>query len=174
MNIVLCGFMGCGKTTVGRLLAQSLGYTFVDMDDYIEEKAGMRVSEIFAAQGEAAFRRMETEACRELSAESGLVIAAGGGALVQPGNPEILAAGGVIVLIEVSPETVARRLKDDHTRPLLAVPDKEAAIRELMEKRLPIYRKAASVIVDGNRPAGAVAGEIRNACKFYIDKKADL
>ena len=93
---------------------------------------------------------------------------------MQPGNREILAAGGVIVLMEVSPETVAHRLKDDHTRPLLDVPDKQAAIRELMGKRLPIYRSVASIIVDGNRPAGVVAAEIRNACKFYIDKKAGL
>ena len=137
MNIVLCGFMGCGKTTVGKALAQLLDFAFVDMDAYIEEKAGLQVSDIFAREGEPAFRRMEAEACRELSRESGLVIATGGGPL--------LAGAGTAA-------------------------DKEKRIRELMEKRLPTYRQAASLAVDGNRPARQVAAEIRSACKFYIDK----
>ncbi|MCI8360374.1 MAG: shikimate kinase [Clostridiales bacterium] len=174
MNIVLCGFMGCGKTTVGKILAQQLDFAFVDMDAYIEEKAGMRVSDIFALQGEPAFRRMEAEACRALSERSGLVIATGGGALMQPENRQTLAAGGVIVLIEVRPETVAQRLRGDDSRPLLAGADtakeKENRIRELMEKRLPTYRQAAVLVVDGNRPARQVAAEIGCACKFYIDK----
>lgn len=174
MNIVLCGFMGCGKTTVGKVLAQLLDFSFVDMDAYIEEKAGLRVSDIFAREGEPAFRRMETEACRELSRESGLVIATGGGALMQPANRQALEAGGVIVLLEVRPEVVAERLKDDRSRPLLdgcgTAAEKEKRIRELMEKRLPTYRQAASLAVDGNRPPRQVAAEIRSVCKFYIDK----
>lgn len=170
MNIVLCGFMGCGKSTVGKALAQQLGFQFVDMDAYIEEKTGKTVSAIFAEDGEPAFRKMEADACRDLSRQTGQVIATGGGALLQPGNREALEAGGVIVLIEVTAETVLARLMDDGTRPLLAVDDKETAVRELMAKRLPTYRKAARVAVDGNRPAGTVAAEIRNVCKFYIDK----
>lgn len=170
MNIVLCGFMGCGKTTVGKLLAQSMDFQFVDMDAYIEEKAGKSVSDIFADEGEAAFRRMEQAACADLSRREGLVIATGGGALMQPGNREILAAGGLIVLLEVPPRTVARRLQDDHSRPLLDVEDKAGRIAELMAERLPIYRRAAAAVIDGDRPAREVAADIYALAKFYIDK----
>ena len=85
-NIVLCGFMGCGKTTVGRNLARKSGRKFVDMDSYIEEKAGMKVSEIFEKYGENRFRDMEHEACLELADTKGLVIASGGGAF-SPSRP---------------------------------------------------------------------------------------
>lgn len=171
MNIVLCGFMGCGKTTVGKTLAGMMGYQFVDMDAYIEKRAGMSVSDIFAKEGEPAFRRLERQACEALGRRDGLVIATGGGALMQPGNRDSLAAGGIIVLIEVSPQTVAARLKDDRSRPLLAVADKEARIAELMAARLPVYRQAAAAAVDGNRPVRTVAAEIRNLVNFYIDKQ---
>ena len=127
-NLILCGFMGCGKTTVGRRLARLTGRRFVDMDAVIEEEAG--VKEIFDRYGEADFRRREREACAALAAAEGLVIAAGGGALTFPENAAALAATGVIVLLEVSPETVLRRLEGDDSRPLLRRPDKAEAVRE--------------------------------------------
>ena len=101
-NIILCGFMGCGKSTVGPLLAGMSGRKFVDMDSYIEQHAGKTVSAIFAEDGEPHFRALEREACAVLAAQSGLVIAAGGGTLVQQGNADILRKTGVIVLLDAS------------------------------------------------------------------------
>lgn len=163
-NLILCGFMGCGKTTVGRRLARLTGRRFVDMDAFIEEEAGMRVKEIFDRYGEADFRRRERESCAALAAAEGLVIAAGGGALTFPENAAALAATGVIVLLEVSPETVLRRLEGDDSRPLLRRPDKAEAVRELMERREPLYRAAASVTVSGEADPDAVAAKIHEIC----------
>ena len=100
-NIVLCGFMGCGKTTVGRNLARKSGRKFVDMDSYIEEKAGMKVSEIFEKYGENRFRDMEHEACLELADTKGLVIASGGGAFTFQRNIDAFRGKDKIVLLDV-------------------------------------------------------------------------
>lgn len=109
-NIILCGFMGCGKTTVGKRVAARTGRRFVDMDEFITQQAGMSVSEIFARLGEADFRRREREACRELAGERDCVIATGGGALTFPENVEALAGSGPIVLLDVAPEVLLLRL----------------------------------------------------------------
>ena len=156
-NIVLCGFMGCGKSTIGRKLAAKTGMTFVDIDRYIEEKQGMTVAEIFDRFGEERFRELETEACRELSQTSGTVIAAGGGTLTFQRNIDLLKSTGRIVLVEVSYENLCNRLRNDKKRPLLQVENREERIRELLDKRLPIYRAAASVYVDGNFSSSRVA-----------------
>lgn len=149
-NVVLCGFMGCGKSTVGRRLSTALGYTFVDMDAFIEQDAGMTVSDIFAAEGEAGFRRREHDACVTLGARDGLVIATGGGAVLRPDNVAALQTNGTLVWLRVSAATVIARLKDDTTRPLLQREDKEAAVEALLTERLPLYRQAASVHVDAD------------------------
>lgn len=162
-NIILCGFMGCGKTTVGKVLAAATGRRFVDMDTCIEKAAGMTVSEIFRRYGEADFRRRERDCCRTLAAEKGLVIAAGGGALTFTENAEVLKKTGVIVYLQVSPETVLQRLQGDTTRPLLQRQDKEAAVEELMAERAPLYRKAASIVISGENDAREVAVRILEA-----------
>ena len=159
-NIILCGFMGCGKTTVGRALAQKTGYRFVDMDGLIEKRQGKSVSEIFAQEGEAAFRRMETEIARELSAQSRLVVAAGGGALLNPENAALFRESGVIVLLDLPVEVLQERLKDDTNRPLLQRPGRNAVIRELYEKRIPLYRAAADLSVRADFPPGEAADRI--------------
>ena len=160
-NVILCGFMGCGKTTVGRRLAVLTGRRFVDMDSFIEEQTGMTVPEIFDRFGEEDFRRRERETCRALARQTGLVIAAGGGALTFAANVEALRLSCVIVLLEVKPETVLTRLKGDTSRPLLAREDKETAVRELFAARLPLYRAAAQYTVDGEQPPLAVAKTIQ-------------
>ena len=109
-NIVLCGFMGCGKTTVGRNLARKSGRKFVDMDSYIEEKAGMKVSEIFEKYGENRFRDMEHEACLELADTKGLVIASGGGAFTFQRNIDAFRGKDKIVLLDV-PLDIIKDLK---------------------------------------------------------------
>lgn len=161
-NLTLCGFMGCGKTTCGRILAEKLNRRFVDLDEYIEQKEGMSVSEIFAKKGEPAFRQMEADAVEELSHTGGLVIAAGGGTLLKPENAAALRANGIVVLLDASLEAVRERLKDDTARPLLHQPNSADAIDFLYRERLAGYRAAADFIVpaDGT-PEETVESVIR-------------
>lgn len=170
-NVILCGFMGCGKTTVGRELAARTGMTFVDMDTYIEERAGMTVSDLFAQYGEEEFRRREREACRELAVRTDQVIAAGGGALTFPANAEALRKSGVIVLLEISPQAVLSRLEGDTTRPLLQRPDKAEAVRQLLDVRLPLYQRAADCRVNAEQEPAAVAADIVLAVKQLVNNK---
>lgn len=162
-SITLCGFMGCGKTTVGKILAARTGREFLDMDEAIEKQAGMTVSAIFARFGEADFRRRERELCAALGSRDGLVIAAGGGALTFPENAAALAEKGAVVLLDVPLPVLLRRLEGDTTRPLLARPDKEEAARELYGRRLPLYRAAATHVVDADASPEAVAQAVIRA-----------
>ena len=159
-NIILCGFMGCGKSTVGRKLSRRANMEFVDMDRYIENKAGMTVKEIFAKYGEQKFRDMEREACKELAERDNLVIAAGGGTLTFPENVETLRRTGRIVLIDVKYEILCERLKHDKNRPLLQVENRNEKIRTLLDERMPLYSRAASVVVNGNFGSVDVAANI--------------
>lgn len=162
-NIVLCGFMGCGKTTVGKKLSKRLGVPFVDMDHYIEQKAGRKVSEIFAQLGEQAFRDMEYECAKELSKSGGTVIATGGGALTFERNQQALRQNGRIILLNPPLSILRHRLSGDTTRPLLNRPDRDAAMKELYEKRLPIYQRASDIVVSGKGSPNAVCQEILEA-----------
>lgn len=148
-NIILCGFMGCGKSTVGKNIARKTGKHFLDMDTYIEEKAGMSVSEIFEKCGESGFRDMEHEACKELSQMSGYIIASGGGAFTFSRNAEVFKGKDTIVLLDVPLDIIKFRLRNDKTRPLLQKPDKDKVMQELYEKRLPLYSSAADIVVSG-------------------------
>ncbi|MBQ5347763.1 MAG: shikimate kinase [Ruminococcus sp.] len=159
-NIILCGFMGCGKSTIGRKLSQRLEKEFVDMDRYIEAKEGLTVKEIFEKYGEEKFRELETQACRELSEKSDLIIAAGGGTLTFQRNIDILSSTGRIVYVDVKYEMLCERLKRDTRRPLLQVENRNEVIKELLEKRRPIYERAASIYIDGNFTSGKVANII--------------
>ena len=148
-NIILCGFMGCGKSTVGKIAARKTGKKFVDMDRYIEEKEQMTVAEIFAAYGEEGFREREHAACRELAAQSGLIIAAGGGALTFARNVEVFRGRDTVVLLDVPLETIRFRLRHDTRRPLLQRPDRDKIMEELYNERTPKYRAAADVVIKG-------------------------
>lgn len=156
MNIFLCGFMGCGKSTVGTELSSLLSLEFIDMDKYIEQKVGMTIPEIFDKYGEKRFREYEQAAASELASRSGLVVATGGGAVLSDKNTAAFKSGGVIVLIDVPLQVIAKRLDGDTSRPLLQREDKLAALQELYEKRMPIYRKAADLVVSNNDNAPAV------------------
>jgi shikimate kinase len=158
-NIVLCGFMGCGKTTVGTALARKLGLTFIDMDEYITAKAGMSVSEIFSQFGETHFRALESQAAAELSQRSGLVISTGGGAVLNARNVACFKSGGLIVLLDVPLRVIKLRLDGDSSRPLLNRPDRDSAMSELFNKRVPHYIAAADITVQNseNIPAPAMA-----------------
>lgn len=159
-NVILCGFMGSGKSTVGKFLSRRLGMQFIDMDAYIEDWQKTTISEIFAAKGETEFRRLETQAARDLSAKHGQVIAAGGGTLLFPQNVEIFRKNGVIVLLDAPLAALQERLKNDRSRPLLQKPNRNEVIRELHEKRMPLYRAAADFSVNAGLPPKLVAEEI--------------
>ena len=160
-NIVLCGFMGCGKTSVGKRAAKLLGRQFCDLDSYIERKAGMTVSEIFAQEGEAGFRARETQAAEEVASMQGMVIASGGGTVLSPQNVEAFHRHGAkILFLDVPVAALQERLKNDKRRPLLQVPDRRRVIAELHEKRAPLYRAAADIVVDGGAPAIVVAKRV--------------
>lgn len=148
MNIVLCGFMGCGKTTLGRLTAKKLGYDFIDMDKYIEESRKMTVAEIFEKYGEGGFRDIEHSACREIAMMKNVVVGAGGGALTFERNIEVLKDKCKIVFLRVDEKILLSRIRGDRKRPLV-VGKSDDEIIELYTKRLPFYEKAADIIFDG-------------------------
>lgn len=137
-NLVLTGFMGTGKTAAGRELARRLGRPFLDMDAEIEARAGRSIHDIFAREGEATFRRLEAALCRELAARQGLVIATGGGALLDAGNRELLAASGHVVCLQASPDEIRRRVEGGDERPLLTG-DAGQAIQRLLAERAAAY-----------------------------------
>lgn len=160
-NIVLSGFMGSGKTTVGRRLAAALDMQFVDMDLYIEKKTGMTVKEIFAEYGELHFRALETETVKELAQSNHFVIATGGGTLMQPQNVEgFHQGGGTIYYLDVPLAALQERLKNDKRRPLLQTPDRRAVIERLLNERRPKYLASADVIVDAGAPTVVVVERI--------------
>ncbi len=165
-NVVLIGFMGTGKSSVGKALAKLLGRTWVDIDQMVEKESGKKISEIFEAQGEAAFRKLEKEAVRELSEKDELVITTGGGAVVDVENFEMLQKNAVMIALFASPETVFSRVKDSRHRPLLQTPDVLGEIERLMALRLPTYEKAEYQFkTDGLRP-GEVAELILKTVKL--------
>jgi shikimate kinase len=142
-RIVLVGFMGSGKSTVGRRLARRIGWRFVDVDARIENAAGRTIAEIFAADGEAAFRRLEEETTGELLDEARVVIATGGGWAGREGRLARLPRGTLSVWLRVDAETAVRRAsRRPGTRPLLDVPDPLARARALLEERNPLYAGA--------------------------------
>ena len=147
-NIVLIGFMGCGKTTVGIKLSYHMRMAFLDTDKLIEKEQEKEITEIFAQDGEAYFREMETQLLEELiETESGKIISTGGGLPVQAKNRPLLKKLGTVVYLKVKPETVYERLKDDDKRPLLQCEDPLQRIRTLMAQRESAYADAADVIV---------------------------
>lgn len=146
MNVVLIGFSCSGKSSVGRALAELLGWEFVDTDEEVERAAGRRIERIFAEEGEAAFRRMEEEAVRQALSAGPRVVAVGGGAVMNPVSRRAMRDGHLVVLLDAEVETIHRRLmaaEADTPRPLLASADPRERIRRLKSQREAIYREAA-------------------------------
>ncbi len=160
VNIILCGFMGCGKTTVGNMLAKKTGRKFVDTDRYIEESQKMEIPEIFSRQGEEYFRYLEYRACCDMAKLKNLVVSTGGGALTFKRNADVLKTTGEIVLLDAKAEVLWERLKDDTTRPLLQRENKKQIMFDLYERRLPLYRENATMTVDASLSPMAVCDEI--------------
>lgn len=165
-NLVLIGFMGAGKTSVGKDLAELLGCELCDTDQETERQAGMAVSEIFRLQGEESFRKMETDTLRKLLKQTGedggfTVISAGGGLVLREENRRLLKENAVCVYLKTSPEQVLHRLQGDTSRPLLQGGNVREKVEGLMADRGPVYEKAADITVntDGRTP-GEIAREI--------------
>jgi shikimate kinase len=159
-NIVLMGFMGTGKTTVGKRLADRLGLTFVDMDKVIEQRARKPIPRIFAEDGEPAFRVMERNLAHELSRTADQVIACGGGVVLNPDNVTDYGATGLVVCLNATPDIIFKRTAKDRNRPLLEEQDRMRRILELLEKRRALYAAIPCQVDTSDRPIEAIVNDI--------------
>jgi shikimate kinase len=159
-NIALCGFMGTGKSSAGRLVAQTLHFDFLDTDTVVEARAGKSISEIFSQQGEPAFRELETKIAHELSSRRHTVIATGGGFVVSPENMASLKEHALVVCLWASPETIWARVKMQSHRPLLQDPDPLEKIRALLATRAPFYKQADVLLNTELRSTRDVAQQV--------------
>ena len=162
MNIILCGFMGSGKTVVGKELAKIMGRKFVDTDEIIEAEQGVAVKAIFAAHGEEYFRDLEHECCKKISEYKNCVVSTGGGALTFQRNVDVLKNSGKIVLLDADFDVICSRIGNSNTRPLFQ--DREKA-RELYDTRKSKYLAAADIVIDGNMSARKTAMDIAQMFK---------
>ena len=159
-NIVLIGFMGAGKTCVGKILAESLGWPFCDVDSAVEQAIGMSIAAYFAQAGEAAFRDREQEAVEKICQRTGQVIATGGGVVLRQQNIDRLKQAGVVVCLAASEPEIVARTAGDSGRPLLNRPDRLQVIRELLTERLPQYRQADIWLDTDGKSAPETAAEL--------------
>jgi len=149
--IVLVGMMGAGKTTVGRDLARRLQWRFLDCDQEIEARTGVKIPTIFEIEGEEGFRCRESQTLEELTREQGAVLATGGGAVLRPANRAMLRERGLVIYLEVPPQVLWERTRHDRGRPLLQCDNPRARIETLHRERAPYYRDAAHIIIEGGR-----------------------
>jgi shikimate kinase len=160
VNLYLVGFMGTGKTTVGRSAAQRLGFAYLDSDHEIERSQGKTVADLFAVDGEPVFRRLEREFIEGGHPAERTAVSCGGGLVVQPGMSEKLRSLGVVVCLHASIETILARTGRQTHRPLLAVGDPEERLRTLYAEREPIYRSAGTLILTDGRPLKEIVAHV--------------
>lgn len=159
-NIVLTGFMGTGKSTIGKQVARELGYRFIDMDSLLEIRQGCSIRTIFAAEGEAYFRNLESELCRELAMWRGYVIATGGGALVNEDNRLTFEKANLVICLDCNPEALWERLSSAENRPMLDGDDPKARLFELLAARRPAYDQITHHVDTSWRPVEEVVADI--------------
>ena len=160
MNIALTGFMGTGKTAVGKLLASRLAWQFVDVDAEIEKLVGIKISDIFANKGEPYFRNAETKAIKLVSLLDRAVIATGGGAVLRLENLRALECTSQIVCLCATPETIYERIKHDTNRPLLQVFDPKKKIEDLLSSRATCYARCTFAVETNNKSIEDIVQEI--------------
>ena len=163
VNLYLVGFMGTGKSTVGRAVAHKLGFHMVDSDHEIERQQKKTIPEIFAQEGEAAFRAMERAFIEGGHTGERTVVSCGGGLVVQPGMLGMLQSQGVVVCLHASVETILARTSRQQNRPLLVAENPEERIRTLFAQRESIYRQSGTVILTESRPLMDIAGHVMRA-----------
>ena len=160
-RIFLVGLMGAGKSTIGKLLARELALDFVDSDHEIEARNGVPIATIFEVEGEAGFRARERKVIDELTRRDGIVLATGGGVVVDPDNRRDLAGRGFVIYLHARPEGLFVRLRNDRSRPLLQNDDPRGRLTQLYRQRDPWYREVADLTVEtGRQSAGRLAREI--------------
>jgi len=159
--IYLVGMMGSGKTTLGKRLATECELKFVDLDREIEARTGVSVATIFEIEGEAGFRRRETQMLAEVAAASGCIVATGGGSVLSPLNRAHLLASRGVVYLHASAHLLYMRTRHDRSRPLLQVADPLARIRQLVEQRDPLYREVADLVIEAGRDPSAVVNTLK-------------
>jgi shikimate kinase len=170
-NVFLVGMMGAGKTTVGRQLAKRLGKTFYDTDREIETRTGVRVAVIFDIEGEAGFRKREAEVVERLTALDNVVLATGGGAILDTHNREYLRTRGFVIYLHAQPQALWQRTRNDKSRPLLLGGDPRERLESLYAVRDPLYREVADLLIDtGRQSVGLllthVLAKFDEACKL--------
>jgi shikimate kinase len=170
-NIYLIGFMGVGKSTVGNRLARELNYSFFDSDEAIEKRVGKTIPEIFADEGEAAFRQYEREFIDSGHPAEGCVISCGGGLVIQEGMTERLKSKGIVICLFASLESILKRTQRNMNRPLLNVDDPEARIRELLAAREPIYMNAGICISTEGRTISEVVRHLQRTYRTAVERK---
>ncbi len=162
MKILLCGFMGCGKTGIGKYTAKKNGYKFIDMDKYIVNREKMSVVDIFEKKGEPYFRELETTVLKELCQRDKIIIASGGGTILKQANIDVCNQNDCkIIFLDTPLSAIQERLKCDTKRPLLQRPDRQEFIEKLYIERYPIYKKAADYTVNAGAPVVVVAKRLK-------------
>lgn len=168
MNIILCGFMGAGKTRIGKEISKLTGREFIDTDDIAEEIAGKRIADIFPQSGEQEFRKIETEACIRAAEHDNAVISTGGGAVTFERNTEILKGNGIIIFIDASFAEIEKRIGDPTTRPLFK---NKANAEKLYNERKSKYEKACDASVNGDGKPETIANEIINKTTELLNNR---
>jgi shikimate kinase len=159
-NLYLVGFMGTGKSTVGRQVARQMGFNFLDSDHEIERAQGRPVSQIFAAEGEAAFRAMERAFIESGHPAQRCVVSCGGGLVVPPGMLELLRSRGVVICMHAPIETILQRTMHATHRPLLQVDNPEQRLRELYAQREELYRRTGTMVLTDKRPLREITAHV--------------
>jgi shikimate kinase len=167
-NVVLVGFMGTGKSRVGKILAAKMGRKFVDLDEEIVERCGININEIFTRYGEDRFRELESEEVRRVSAMEDIVISTGGGVLIKSANVEKLRQNGVLVCLTASAGEILRRVGGRTHRPLLNVEDRLGAIEEKLEERRRLYDLADISVDTETGGADMIADEVLKAFSDFV------
>ena len=176
-HLILTGFMGSGKSSVGKELASLLGRPFIDLDDCIEKQMGLTITEIFAHQGEAAFRRLEQQSLQEVLAYPPVVLATGGGTIINESNRHLMQKRGYIVFLDAGEDTIMKRTSSSRSRPLLLAQDKTAAsdsfrqekIKDLLNARRPFYELCQLKILTDNLSVHQVAQKIIEQLSSNLD-----
>lgn len=172
-NIILVGLMGAGKTSVGKALARLTGWAFIDSDHEVEFRAGVRIPTIFDIEGESGFRVREAEVIRDIVQRHNVVLATGGGAVLNPEIRKLLAQSGVVVYLRASVEELYHRTRHDKQRPLLQTANPRAQLERLYQEREPLYREVAHLIVEsGRQGVQHLSQQLLQEIRQYADRSS--
>jgi shikimate kinase len=172
-NLILVGMMGSGKTTMGRALAKHLRKVFVDSDEEIIKRTGVTVPHIFDVEGEAGFRQREAAAIRDLAGRDNLVLATGGGAVLEEQNRALLQQNGIVIYLKASVHDLWQRTRHDRNRPLLQTKDPHAKLNELFRQRDPLYQQVSDIIVQsGKQSAHALMLHLSDEIEAFRKNKS--